>query len=135
MPPITIADYICILPELVLTAFGVVVMLVDPLLAPKTSRKGLGVFSLVGALAAIGAAVYQMKVSGSTCWFEMVRVDSFSIFFHILIPAISAVCILASIEYLDQQNIRTGEFYGLILFGTVRLVLMSSAIVLLLTFF
>jgi NADH-quinone oxidoreductase subunit N len=109
-------------------------MLVDPLLAPKASRKGLGIFSLVGALASIGAAVYQMKISGSTGWFEMVRVDSFSIFFHILIPAISAVCILASIEYLDQQNIRTGEFYGLILFGTVGMVLMSSAIELVLIF-
>src|SRR5229473_6258659 len=134
MPQITIADYICILPELVLTAFGVVVMIVDPLLAPKASRKGLGIFSLVGTLAAIGAAVYQMKVSGSNGWFEMVRVDSFSIFFHILIPAISAVCILASIEYLDQQNIRTGEFYGLILFGTVGMVLMSSAVELVLIF-
>jgi NADH-quinone oxidoreductase subunit N len=137
MNQVNIADYICILPELVLTAFGVVVMIVDPLLAPKASRKGLGIFSLVGALAAIGAAVYQMKISGATGtmgWFNMVRVDSFSIFFHILIPAISAVCILASIEYLDLQNIRTGEFYGLILFGTVGMILMSSAVELVLIF-
>ena len=53
----------------------------------------------------------------------MVRVDSFAIFFHLLIPAISAVCILASLEYLDAQNIRSGEYYALILFGTVGMVL------------
>jgi NADH-quinone oxidoreductase subunit N len=64
----------------------------------------------------------------------MVRVDSFSIFFHILIPAISGVCILASLEYLDAQNIRSGEYYGLILFGTVGMVLMSSAVELVLIF-
>ncbi len=123
-----------ILPELVLTASGVVVMLVDPLLDAKTSRKGLGIFALIGTLAAMAAAFLQIGDSGHTAWFGMVRVDSFSIFFHILIPAISAVCILASLEYLDQQNIRTGEYYALILFGTVGMVLMSSAIELVLIF-
>src|SRR5213079_3252338 len=52
----------------------------------------------------------------------------------ILVPLISAICILASLEYLDQQNIRTGEYYGLILFGTVGMVLMSSATELVLIF-
>ncbi len=64
----------------------------------------------------------------------MVRVDSFAIFFHLLIPAISAVCILLSLEYLDTQNIRSGEYYALILFGTVGMVLMSSAVELVLIF-
>ncbi len=134
MSPITTADYMRILPELVLTTCGVVVMLVDPLLDAKTSRKGLGVFALIGTLGAMAAAFFQIGDSGHTAWFEMVRVDSFSIFFHILIPAISAVCILASLEYLDQQNIRSGEYYALILFGTVGMVLMSSAVELVLIF-
>ena len=135
---ITAADYVLILPELVLTAFGIVVMLVDPLLKPGNSRKSLGFLSLVGTLCAIGAAFYQMAWLGGSAnasgWFGMVRVDSFSIFFHVLIPAISAVCILASLEYLETQNIRSGEYYGLILFGTVGMVLMSAAVELVLIF-
>jgi NADH-quinone oxidoreductase subunit N len=67
-------------------------------------------------------------------WFGMVRVDNFAIFFHLLIPAISGICILASLEYLDAQNIRSGEYYALILFGIVGMVLMSSAIELVLIF-
>ena len=51
-----------------------------------------------------------------------------------LIPAISAVCILASLEYLDTQKINSGEYYALILFGTVGMVLMSSAVELVLIF-
>jgi NADH-quinone oxidoreductase subunit N len=131
------ADYILILPELVLGAFGIIVMLVDPLLKPSNSRKSLGLLSLVGTLCAIAAALYQMAwIGGSSAsgWFGMVRVDSFSIFFHILIPAIAAVCILASLEYLEAQSIRSGEYYGLILFGTVGMVLMSSAVELVLIF-
>jgi NADH-quinone oxidoreductase subunit N len=134
------ADYIRILPELVLSAFGIAVMMIDPLLKPGASRKSLGLLSLGGTLAAIAAAFCQMAwwsrdpSFNQPGWFGMVRVDSFSIFFHILIPAISAVCILASLEYLDAQNIRSGEYYGLILFGTVGMTLMSSAVELVLIF-
>jgi NADH-quinone oxidoreductase subunit N len=134
------ADYIRILPELVLSAFGLAVLLIDPVLKPGSSRKGLGFLSLAGTLGAIAAALYQVRwlahdpQFGEPGWFGMVRVDSFSIFFHILIPAISAVCILASMEYLDTQKIGGGEYYGLILFGTVGMILMSSAVELVLIF-
>ncbi|HEY6251850.1 MAG TPA: NADH-quinone oxidoreductase subunit N [Candidatus Angelobacter sp.] len=133
MNPIHAADYIRILPELVLTAFGIAVMILDPFLPPGQSRRRLGVLSLFGTLVAIAAAFYQLKWYG-VAWSGMVQVDSFSVFFHILIPAISAICILASLEYLDQQKINSGEYYGLILFGTVGMVLMSSAIELVLIF-
>jgi NADH-quinone oxidoreductase subunit N len=140
MNPIQTIDYIRILPELVLTAFGIIVMMADPLLKPGASRKGLGLVALAGTIAAIAATFCQIAWSARDAsfaapgWFGMVRVDSFAIFFHLLIPAISGVCILASLEYLDAQNIRSGEYYALILFGTVGMVLMSSAVELVLIF-
>ena len=140
MNPIQTVDYIRILPELVLTAFGIAVMMIDPLLKPSASRKSLGLLSLAGTIAAILATFCQMAWMARDAsfrdpgWFGMVRVDNFAIFFHILIPAISAVCILASLEYLETQGINSGEYYGLILFGTVGMTLMSSAIELVLIF-
>ena len=140
MNPIQTVDYIRILPELVLTAFGIAVMMIDPLLKPGTSRKGLGLLSLAGTLAAIAATFCQIAWMARDAafrepgWFGMVRVDNFAVFFHILIPAISAVCILASLEYLETQGLNSGEYYALILFGTVGMTLMSSAIELVLIF-
>src|SRR5204863_7757213 len=61
-------------------------------------------------------------------------VDSFSIFFHFLVTAITAVVILSSYEYMQVQQIRAGEYYGLILFGAVGMCLMSSAVELVLIF-
>ena len=55
MNPIQTIDYIRILPELVLTAFGIIVMMADPLLKPGASRKGLGLVALGGTIAAIAA--------------------------------------------------------------------------------
>lgn len=137
---ISTIDYIRILPELVLTIFGIAVMMIDPLLGPKASRKGIGFLALTGTIAAIAATLCQSahmaadRGFSDPGWFGMVRVDSFSIFFHLLIPGISALCILASLDYLEQQNIRSGEYYGLILFGTVGMVLMSCAMELVLIF-
>ena len=64
----------------------------------------------------------------------MVRVDTFSIFFHWSYCWIAAVVILMSFEYLDVQHIRIGEYYALILFGAVGMCLMSSAVELVLIF-
>ena len=120
-------DYIRILPELVLTVFGMAVMLLDPLLPRGASRRPLGWLAFLGTLVAAAASVYQSLYPGPA-FYAMVRVDSFSIFFHVLITLLAAVVILASFEYLDQQEIHGGEFYGLVLLGAVGMVLMSSAV-------
>lgn len=129
------ADYIRILPELVLSIFGLVIMFIDPLMDERTSQKTLGKISLAGALVALLATLFQAQpqYAGLGFW-NMVRVDHFSIFFHFLVTAITAVVILTSYEYMDVQQIRAGEYYGLILFGAVGMCLMSSAVELVLIF-
>ena len=133
MTQITGADYIRILPEIILTLFGMAVMMIDPLLPSKKSRKPLGLLALVGAIAAAAATVMQANYIGSA-FFDMIAVNSFSIFFHFLIALIVIVIILASYDYLEVQHINLGEYYGLILFGAVGMMLMSSATELVLIF-
>lgn len=126
-------NYVQILPEVILSIFGTLLMLVDPLLPAGDNRRSLGWLAFIGTLLAIGASIYQTTAQG-TGWFGMVRVDAFSIFFHVLVIAIAGIVILASFEYLDYQQMRIGEYYSLILFGTVGMALMSSAVELVLIF-
>jgi NADH-quinone oxidoreductase subunit N len=127
------ADYIRILPEIVLTLFGLIVMFVDPLLPENRNVKPLGIISLIGALGAVAASIYQMHFPGPAFW-NFVVVDNFSVFFHLLVTIAAALVIMASFEYLRVQEIRAGEYFGLILFGTVGMGLMSSAVELVLIF-
>jgi NADH-quinone oxidoreductase subunit N len=126
-------EYIRILPELVLSAFGIVVMVLDPLVDEEKSQKTLGLIAFVGAIAGLGATWYMAQSPGLG-FSNMVRVDSFSVFFHFLVIAIAAVVILSSFEYMAVQRIRAGEYYALILLGTVGMALMSSAVELVLIF-
>ncbi|HEX6505495.1 MAG TPA: NADH-quinone oxidoreductase subunit N [Terriglobales bacterium] len=127
------ADYIRILPELVLTIFGVVVMVVEPLIDENRNQQTLGTIALIGSLGAIAASFYQAGYPGLAFW-NMVKVSNFSVFFHVLVTTIAAIVILTSYEYMSVQRIRAGEYYGLILFGTVGMCLMSSAMELVLIF-
>ncbi|HVO68642.1 MAG TPA: NADH-quinone oxidoreductase subunit N, partial [Aggregatilineaceae bacterium] len=126
-------EYIRILPEIVLTVFGIIIMMLDPLMDERRSQRILGAVGLLGALAAIAATLYQAQYPGLGFW-NMVQVDSFSIFFHFLVTTVTAVVILTSYEYMEVQQIRAGEYYGLILFGAVGMCLMSSAVELVLIF-
>ncbi len=127
------SDYIRILPEIVLTVFGIAVMLIEPLLSEESDRKPLGALALVGSMLAIAATLVQTYYQGAA-FFGMLRVDAFSIFFHLIVGFVAALVILASYEYLAMQRIKAGEYYGLILFGAVGMMLMSSAVELVLIF-
>ena len=128
-------DYIRILPEIVLSIFGLLIMFLDPLIDERRGRRVLGGVGLVGAIAALGASFYQAQTQfwGMAFW-NMVKVDAFSVFFHVVVAAVTILVILSSYEYLDVQHIRSGEYYGLILFGAVGMDLMSSAVELVLIF-
>jgi NADH-quinone oxidoreductase subunit N len=127
------ADYVRILPEIVLSVFGMIVMLLEPLLDEEAGQKILGLIALLGSLAGLGATWFMAQSPGLAFW-NMIKVDGFSVFFHVLVIAIAAVVILSSYEYLAVQRIRAGEYYALILFGVVGMALMSSAIELVLIF-
>jgi NADH-quinone oxidoreductase subunit N len=124
---------VSILPEIILSVVGIIIMFADPLMNERSSRRPLGILGFIGTLAALAASFYQFGHQGLS-YFNVVRVDTFSIFFHVVVIAISGVAILASLDYLDNEGIRAGEYYGLILFGTVGMCLMSSAIELLMLF-
>src|SRR5215472_18747613 len=126
-------DYIRILPEMVLSIFGMIVMILDTLVAEEKSQRMLGVIGFIGALAGL-VSTWFVAQSPGPAFTNTIRVGTFSIFFDFLVIAIAAVVILSSFEYMAVQKIHAGEYYALILFGTVGMLLMSSAIELVLIF-
>ncbi len=98
------ADYVRILPELVLAIFGMVVMALDPLLGERATQKTLGAVGLVGTLAALGATAYMAQAPGLAFW-DMIRVDTFSVFFHFVVITVAAITILTSHEYMAVQHL------------------------------
>ena len=86
-------DYVRILPEIVLSVFGMIVMALEPLLDEEKNQKVLGLIALAGTLAGLAATWFMAQSPGLAFW-NMVQVDGFSVFFHVLVIAIGAVVIL-----------------------------------------
>ena len=57
----------------------------------------------------------------------MIRADAFSIFFHVVILAAAALCILGSIDYLQEEGIQKGEYYALVLFAAAGMGILAGA--------
>jgi len=127
-------NVLALLPEIILTLAGVLIMLVEPLFPPAQTRKPLGWLAILGTLAAGLASWYQLGFGTIHAFFGTIQVDSFSVFFHLLISAIVLVTLLSSIDYFEGHATHAGEYFALVLFGAVGMMLMTCSVELLMVF-
>ncbi len=127
-------DALRILPEFVLVATGVLVMVVDALMGKAADRKPLGWLAVLGALAALAASFWQYGLPAGTAYFGVVQTDAFSCFFHVLIAGIVLASLLITLDAVTPETEGLGELFALMSFGAVGMMLMTSAVELLLVF-
>jgi NADH-quinone oxidoreductase subunit N len=130
----TVPQVLRILPEVILTIVGVLIMLIEPVLPKTTNRKSLGWFAVIGMIAALAASLYQYQLAPGTAYFGTVQTDAFSIFFHVLICGIVLVSLLVALDVTSPTTDFLGEYFALATFGAVGMMLMTSAVELLLVF-
>ena len=129
-----VPDIYRILPEVVLSVTGVLVMLIDASLAPARSRRGLGWVAAVGTTVALWTSLWQLSLPAGTGFSETVESTPFTVFFHVLICGIVLVTLLLSLDTLPEDSHHQGEYYALITFGAVGMCLLTSAVELLVVF-
>ena len=131
-------NLLALLPEIILTLTGVLVMVLEPVIAPGKSRKPLGWLAILGTAASIVATLYQHHVLSTTGTFTgfyaTVQIDSFSIFFHLLIASIVLITLLASLDYFASPITHAGEYFALVCFGATGMMFMTCSVELLMVF-
>src|SRR5438270_5047643 len=128
------ANVLALLPELILTLTGVVIMLAEPCLAPSSSRKPLGWIAIAGTLGALFASWYQVSLGTLHAFSNTIRVDAFSVLFRYVIGAVVLVTFLGSLDYFEGHASQAGEYFALLCFGTVGMMLMTCSVELLMVF-
>jgi NADH-quinone oxidoreductase subunit N len=123
---ISTSDFYYILPELVLTAGALVVLIVDVLL-PKERRSALAWVTLVviGATLASLAPFERTHVEIAQ---GLLAIDRFALFFKIVFLVAAAITVLMSVRYLAVEGASPGEYYFLILCATLGMMIMASGI-------
>ena len=122
-----LSDLYLLSPEATLTILALVVMAVD--LFTKR-RIAVVATALIGLIVPIGLTISQIFIldfsHANHAFFNMLSVDSYSVFFKIVFLLIAVVMILASYEYVTKYVKSDGEFYTLMLFSVVGMMLMAS---------
>lgn len=111
-----------IMPEILLVGVALVLIVVD-LLYPR-NRVLLSQITLMSSLGLIALLVNQQS---AVTFGGMFVVDSYSIFFKIICLFGLFVTTLLSDNYLQVEKLRQGEYYSLMMFSVVGMMLMASA--------
>jgi NADH-quinone oxidoreductase subunit N len=121
------ADLLLLLPEIVLTCWLCVVVIVD-FAIPRLPKEQLAILSITGLLATLGCLVWfdVTHVSGAL-FGNMFVLDRMAIFFKIFIVGSTALVILASIQYVERFTFFRGEYYVLVIMSALGMMFMSSA--------
>jgi NADH-quinone oxidoreductase subunit N len=121
-----------ILPDIILSFIGILILIADPFVS-RPSKSALGLLALTGVLAASVCTVNLIGSNG-TFFSGMIVVDNFGIFFRFIFLVTAGLTILASLQYLRQQELYLGEYHSLILFATVGMNSMAVSNDLIMTF-
>lgn len=122
-------DYQAIKPEILLTIFGLAILLFDFLLE-KRDRYLNAVTALIGlGFAAIQLIIFWGWIAGKPPYDGFggtFTLDTFAIFFKLIIVIATAIVVLISAKYLEIEESHYGEYYALLLFSVVGMMLMAS---------
>ena len=122
-------NFTLILPEIIISVAGVLVMLVDAFARRPGQRWATGALSLAGLLAATVSCLWLWDAGGAlkrSAFNGMIVLDYMRLSFTLVFIVIAALTVLVSMIWVEQENLPAGEFHSLLLFATVGMMLMAS---------
>jgi NADH-quinone oxidoreductase subunit N len=118
-----------LLPEIVLSAWAMFLLLLDVFQKGSRSEPSSPAMPWltlggIGLAAVANGLIMGLQETGPA---GMIAVDSFRIFTNFVFLLAAALFVLISTRYLDEQNLRLGELYVLVLFATVGMMVFGGA--------
>ena len=114
-------------PEFLITGLAFVVLTVDFLL-PRERKNVLAAVSIVGLVAIAVFSVLLLGNEDDTPLYEgILLVDRFSLVFKVLFLGIGVLIILASADFVKRYLHHPGEYYAIILFSILGMMLMAAS--------
>ncbi len=121
------SDLALLLPELLLTLWICVVLVVD-FAMPRLPRNALAHLSVAG-LAAVLLSLIWLDGAGitGTLFANMFALDRLAIFFKIFVVLSTILVILASVDFVQRFRFFRGEYYFLVQMSALGMLFMASA--------
>jgi NADH-quinone oxidoreductase subunit N len=123
----TSADFFRCAPIIVLSLFGALLMVLEPLTGDgKGEKPMLRWLAIVGLLLSMVAAVFAYGDPGPA-FNSMLLIDGFGTFFTVLVIGTGLLTVFCAQDYLVRECAENGEFYALLLFSIAGQCIMATA--------
>ncbi len=119
------ADYLRVLPEIIMTIAGTLIMLLEGWLG-ENKKRNLSLLTFVAFAAALVAAVAANANPGLS-FSNMLIVDGFATFFRVLVIAVGILSLFSATQYLKREHAESSEYYALLLFSVTGQCIMATA--------
>ncbi len=126
-------DFQIILPLTILTVWACALLLVD-LFIPKGKKWITAVLAAAGLAITLGFTIAQVGRPAVTGFSGMVALDGFSTFLSALLLVSGLFGVALAFGYVKRMGIERGEYYTLLLFSIVGMMLMAQAADLIIVF-
>ncbi len=117
-------DTLALGPASLVSLFGLIVLTVEAL-NDKTENLNCWI-SIVGLAAGLAVSLNQIGTSG-TAFSGMVTTGAYSAFFSAIFCAAGLLTVMLSKSYIKKEGIEHGEYYAILLFAVVGMMLMAAA--------
>jgi NADH-quinone oxidoreductase subunit N len=111
-----------LLPEIVLAAFAIVVILADLFVARK------GILAVIACTGVVASAVISLSMWGTneSAFGARIAVDNYAMFFNVVILGVALLVLAATTDYATRLSDYIGEYYALILTSATGLMFMAA---------
>jgi NADH-quinone oxidoreductase subunit N len=116
------------MPELILTAFGCLALVIDVIL-PRRQHRIVAYASLGGVALSFVSVVITWTAGGALPrygFFDMIVLDDLTLVFKAIVLVALALSIALSIRFLDIESEQRGEYYALMCFATVGMMFLAG---------
>jgi len=113
-------DLTPVLPEIALTIMTLAILMADLFIKRKETIALMSIIS-------VGVVAYLLAGSLGTTFNGMYVSDGYSTFFKLIFILNVMLTVLISVKYLEVEKVNFGEYYSLILFSTLGMMIMASA--------
>ncbi len=117
---------ITILPPLILALFAMGILLIDVFAKDPKGTNTIGYLAL-SSMIFVFLSLFLFTGRGKMTFGTMISMDVYTIFFYLVFVVIGILTILSSISYVKITGIHSGEYYALILFSMIGMMLMASS--------
>ncbi len=119
-------NFLLLIPEFIVTGLAFVVLTLD-LFLPERRKWVLPFVAVAGLAVALVISLAYLWGVNDSLYDGVIRVDGYALFFKAFFIALGGVVILVSVDFVRRNLDHPGEYYGILLFTVVAMMLLAAS--------